>query len=264
MTSVPKPLKFLRGHYAGLKDYYRSLKKKSEIKGMLADIISFLAMTASERDSLETLKFRLASGNHDIAMWGHEYIRHLCSEIGDEYMRRISEDVIEDLTDLMDLVEKIVPWNMAHNAEPEAVDLCLEVDRLDLVEKHVDLTNCDRTCLYLLSCCSYLPEPDDQNAMLCAYRCFMSLRLYTNALRVSLRIGDVDLMAQAMANSDDNVEKKQIAYILGDCRIWIDFLDEEVADDPSVLEELQAIMGCVFADMNSSTQEGNKHENTTD
>ena len=84
----------------------------------------------------------------------------------------------------------------------------------------------------------------------------MSLRLYTNALRVSLRIGDVDLMAQAMANSDDNVEKKQIAYILGDCRIWIDFLDEEVADDPSVVEELQAIMGYVFSDVFSPAQEG--------
>jgi len=243
MTSVPKPLKFLRGHYAGLKEYYGTLKKKSAIRGILADIISVLAMTASERNSMETLRYRLESGNQDISMWGHEYIRHLSSEIGEEYMRRISQDIIEDLSNLMDLVEKIVPWNMAHNAEPEAVDLCLEVDRLDLVEKHVDLANCDRTCLYLLSCCSYLPEPDDQNGMLCAYRSYISLGLFTNALRVSLRIGDVDLMAQAMANTEDNVEKKQIAYILGDCRIWIDLAYEDVADDETVVEELQAIMG---------------------
>jgi len=50
---------------------------------------------------------------------------------------------------------------MTHNAEPEAVDLLLEVERLDLLEALCDDKNYGRTCLYLVSCCSYLPEPDD-------------------------------------------------------------------------------------------------------
>lgn len=50
---------------------------------------------------------------------------------------------------------------MSHNAEPEAVDLLLEVERLDLLQGLCDDKNYGRTCLYLASCCSYLPEPDD-------------------------------------------------------------------------------------------------------
>lgn len=45
--------------------------------------------------------------------------------------------------------------------EPEAVDLLLEVDQLDQLEQYVDDKNYGRTCLYLVSCCTYLPEPDD-------------------------------------------------------------------------------------------------------
>jgi 26S proteasome regulatory subunit N1 len=51
---------------------------------------------------------------------------------------------------------------MRHNAEPEAVDLLLEVERLDLLPPLVDAKSCARTCLYLASCAPYLGEPDDR------------------------------------------------------------------------------------------------------
>ncbi|XP_022839583.1 26S proteasome regulatory complex, non-ATPase subcomplex, Rpn1 subunit, partial [Ostreococcus tauri] len=44
MTSVPKPLKFLRPHLQTLKDVYEKMKDK-ENKFLLADIVSLLAMT---------------------------------------------------------------------------------------------------------------------------------------------------------------------------------------------------------------------------
>jgi 26S proteasome regulatory subunit N1 len=50
-------------------------------------------------------------------------------------------------------------------AEPEAVDLLLEVDQLGQLEQHVDDKNYARTCLYLVSCCTYLPEPEDTQVM---------------------------------------------------------------------------------------------------
>lgn len=46
-------------------------------------------------------------------------------------------------------------------AEPEAVDLLLEVEQLQQLEAHVDDRNYARTCLYLVSCCTYLPGPED-------------------------------------------------------------------------------------------------------
>ena len=44
MTSVPKPLKFLRPHYATLKATYETAPI-GEAKTLLADVLSLLAMT---------------------------------------------------------------------------------------------------------------------------------------------------------------------------------------------------------------------------
>lgn len=35
------------------------------------------------------------------------------------------------------------------------------MEQLDQLESYVDDKNYARTCLYLTSCCSYLPEPED-------------------------------------------------------------------------------------------------------
>eukprot|EP00889_Picochlorum_renovo_P004591 jgi/Picre1/31621/NNA_006972.t2 len=216
MTSVPKPLKFLKEHYAGLKEHVDTLPKGSGVAALLADILSVLAMTSAESGSMETLRFKLQSGVKEVSCWGHEYSRHLAGEIGDEYATRMEKDSKADMSDLMSLVEEIVPWNMAHNAEPEAVDLCLEVGRLDLIE-----------------------EPEDRNVYMCAYNSYMKVRFSTHALRVALKMGDVGLMGQVMSSVEDPLEKKQIAYILGEARVWIDLAEE----DESLQEELQAIMG---------------------
>lgn len=39
---------------------------------------------------------------------------------------------------------------MAHNAEGEACDLLMEIERLDLLEEYVDEDMYDRVCLYLI------------------------------------------------------------------------------------------------------------------
>ena len=41
----------------------------------LADILSVLAMTASEGGSRESLRFRLEGGGESVGVWGHEYVR---------------------------------------------------------------------------------------------------------------------------------------------------------------------------------------------
>ncbi len=49
-----------------------------------------------------------------VASWGHEYIRSLSGEIGDEYHARREKE--ESVQDLLDLVAQIVPFHMTHNA----------------------------------------------------------------------------------------------------------------------------------------------------
>lgn len=58
MTSVPKPLKFLRSHYKELKDLYETIPSQNRNKQALADIISVMAITAGPEGSRESLSFR--------------------------------------------------------------------------------------------------------------------------------------------------------------------------------------------------------------
>ena len=78
MTSVPKPLKFLRPHLQTLKDTYAKLAE-GDNKKLLADIISLLAMTDAPVDNVmpESLKYRLVGSDEDIGTWGHEVGLHM-------------------------------------------------------------------------------------------------------------------------------------------------------------------------------------------
>lgn len=88
-----------------------------------------LAITLSERDSLETLKFTLRGTLKNVTSWGHEYLRTLAGEIGSTYIQRVQAG--EPTEDLLSLVlNEILPHHMKHNAEHEAVDLLHEVNRL--------------------------------------------------------------------------------------------------------------------------------------
>ena len=49
-----------------------------------------------------------------MASWGHEYIRSLSGEIGEEYHARREKG--QDVDDLLGLVAQIVPFHMTHNA----------------------------------------------------------------------------------------------------------------------------------------------------
>lgn len=101
-------------------------------------------MTMAEPGSRVSLRFKLEGTKGDLGRWGHEFLRSLAGEIGQEYMARrmkvaeatpsavsgvvsMDEDGEADVSDLMELVDDIVPFHLQHNAEAEAVDLLVEV-----------------------------------------------------------------------------------------------------------------------------------------
>lgn len=148
MTSVPKPLKFMKPHYGTMKEIFDNLKHP-QVKKMCADIVSVLAMTMGVKR--ECLKYRLYSDLDQIGEWGHEYVRHLSGEIAGEWAVMTGEDPNESSLKekLILLARQIVPYNMAHNAEAEACDLLMEIERLDLLDEFVDENAYPRVCLYL-------------------------------------------------------------------------------------------------------------------
>lgn len=238
MTSVPKPLKFLRPHYGTLKAHYETMET-SDVKKLSADILSVLALTMSAEGERESLKYRLLGSEGDIGSWGHEYVRNLAGEIAQEYTKRQSEEATID--ELMDLVKQIVAFHMKHNAEPEAVDLLMEVEDLDLLMDHVDKTNHKRTCLYLTSSAKYLPGPDDVLVLDIGYMIYMKFEEYPRALQIALFLDNMQYVKQVFTSCSDVLRKKQFCYILARHGITFE-LDEEMCADDEEREALQEIV----------------------
>ncbi|XP_022748924.1 26S proteasome non-ATPase regulatory subunit 2 homolog A-like isoform X2 [Durio zibethinus] len=237
MTSVPKPLKFLGPHYGTLKAFYETMPE-SDLKKYLADILSVLALTMSAEGERESLKYRLLGSEGDIGSWGHEYVRNLAGEIAEEFMKQQSEEApIEDLTEL---VRQIVSFHMKHNAEPEAVDLLMEVDDLELLVQDVDNTNFKRTCLYLTSTARYLPGPDDMLALDIAYTLYLKFAEFANALQIALFLDKMQYVSQVFTSCDNLLRKKQFCYILARHGITFELDDEMAAedDDREVLQDI--------------------------
>ncbi|GAB1598561.1 26S proteasome non-ATPase regulatory subunit 2-like [Argonauta hians] len=233
MTSVPKPLKFLRPHYGSLKKVYEKIKD-DETKRFCADIISVLGMTMSEeRDSL---KFRLIGSNEKIGSWGHEYVRHLAGEVIQEWQETSEKDT-EIRDKLIGLAKDIVPYHMEHNAEAEACDLLMEIEQLNLLEEHVDENVYPRVCLYLTSCVPYVPDPENTILIRKAVHLYRKFKQYPHAMRFAMQLNDLDLMKEIFYSCDDLLMQKQLSYMLGRQQTYME-LDESTPD----LEEIKDIM----------------------
>ncbi|XP_058752979.1 26S proteasome non-ATPase regulatory subunit 2 homolog A-like [Vicia villosa] len=238
MTSVPMPIKFLRPHYATLKAFYETMAE-SVSKKYLADILSVLALTMSAEGERESLKYRLFGTEGDIGSWGHEYVRNLAGEIAQEYVQRQSYEAPMD--ELIELVRQIVAFHMNYNSEPEAVDLLMEVEDLDMLNEYVNKTNFKRTCLYLTSSARYLPEPNDMKVMDLAYSIYLKFEEYPNALRIALFMDKLQYARKVFTSCNDVHQKKQFCYIIA--RHGIAFmLETEMAGNEVDRKMLQDIL----------------------
>lgn len=237
MTSVPKPLKFLKPFYDSLKSVYESWHAAHDLKQKMADMLSVLAMTMSSSGSYECLKFKLQGTNVEISSWGHEYVRYLSGEIAEEYNRRIIENVEDEEEDIMDdlmcLVDDIIPFQMSHNAEAEAVDLLMEVQRLKKLTESsvVDEGNFERVCLYLIRCADFMSDPDDTQEIFCtAFTLYKQQGRLTDALRIALKMDDSlkveELFSDELGATD--IMKQQMAFILGRHRSNFECEDEDL------------------------------------
>lgn len=230
MTAVPKPLKFLAPHLATLKAIFDGMPAAHANKKVLADVLSVLAMTMGVEGKREVLAYRLLGSGaaEDVGEWGHEYVRALAGETGAEWRARVDASPsgpAPPLADLTALVHHIVPFNMGHNAEPEAVDLLLEIGRLPLLLElnyapaapvggsnaaapatgatapasgssaarragAMDKDSASRVCLYLLKCADYMGDVKEIDSCLeTAQALYMEQGEFPSALRVALRRG---------------------------------------------------------------------------
>lgn len=105
-------------------------------------------MTYSDEDRRDTLKYRLLSPSKDLGSWGHEYMRHLALEIGEEFQSRLNDD--KPVDDLTNLALILVPFFLKHNAEADAVDILSELEMIEQLPQYLDENTYARVCLYMV------------------------------------------------------------------------------------------------------------------
>lgn len=209
MTSIPKPLKFLKAHYQVLKTFYSELQY-SELKSRLANFISVLAITMGSLDGRETLQFLLEGDISAAVNWGHEYVRTLCGDIQEEYQANPSSQ-----SKLLSIVEIILPFLIKSSGECEAVDLLEEVDVLEKIVEYIDIDNYKKICEYISSTALYAVDPDDMYKTLhVCFQCYLKVSKFPEALRIALKINRPEEIETAMRACKCPVTLKQMCYLL--------------------------------------------------
>jgi 26S proteasome regulatory subunit N1 len=165
LTSVPKPFKFLKTHYASLTAQYDKLpdsdqKVHSSItQAEFADFLSVISMIFGEKGARTSLYYLLKGTNKDFTEWGHEYVSNLASDLGSEYEIRMENN--EPYDELLAIVDKIVPYFVVNNAEHDAIDLLLIVDKSEDIKGYVTEQNFSKVYMYLSGVCGYSSDQDE-------------------------------------------------------------------------------------------------------
>ena len=129
--------------------------------------LKFKLKGKKDYDALESRGAASKNAEDNLGSWGHEFVRSLTGEIGQEYNQRVIDgadpELDEPFKDLLQMVDVIVPFHVTHNAEAEAVDLLIEVQRLKnlLHLDSIDENNFERICLYLIKTADFMSDPDD-------------------------------------------------------------------------------------------------------
>ena len=159
MTSIPKPLKFARVHYDKLKTYYSTLPEKDkDFKNKLSDLLAVLVMVVTDTEET-SLSWILKGERKNITEWGQEFIKALSADISTEYNSRL--DKAESTDELINLVKEMVPFLIEKHCENDAIDLLIEVERLNDMLEFVNENNYKKICLYLISISKYAADTEE-------------------------------------------------------------------------------------------------------
>lgn len=134
-------------------------------------------------------------------------------------------------TDLLNLVDIIVPFLIEKHSETEAVDLLLEVEKLDKLIEFSGKVNTKRICQYLLASSNYAADTDELRKILeITYEIYLKSKEWANAMRVAIKLNSYDKMKFIMDECPDNIMKKQLAFILARQRIYLtgDSINEDL------------------------------------
>ena len=199
----------------------------TDVQSLLASIISVLGMTHSDNGKRDTLWYRyIAQTEEAPGSWGHEYVRHLAAELGEEYQSRYSDwhvmhgdgstkpDGRTYLVERMrDLAIQLAEFFLKHNAEADAVDLLMEMEIIERIVPQVDDKTWARVCQYMVGyvscsafdvelnfrCVPLLVPPDDIAFLQTAAEIYAKHDRYPEALGLAIKLNDRRLIRKYFA-----------------------------------------------------------------
>jgi len=152
-------------------------------------------MIFGEKGARTSLYYLLKGTNRDFTEWGHEYVSNLASDLGQEYEIRVENNEPND--ELLAIVDKIVPYFVKNNAEHDAIDLLLIVDKSEDIKAYVSAQNFSKVYMYLSAVCGYSSDQDELVKILTImYDISLKLEEYTIALRMAIKLDDHDKIRQ--------------------------------------------------------------------
>jgi len=160
-------------------------------------------MTYSDDETLDSLKYRLLSPHPALIDWGHEYVRHLASEIGLAYNKRTEAYPPELTDDLLDLAKQLIPFLLSHNAEPDAVDLLSELNCIALLPEYVDENTWERVVAYVVACVPLLTQDEDRDFLMCARTIYRKYEKLVEAMTLSIRLDNMDFIEEDFYSTTD-------------------------------------------------------------
>jgi len=277
------------------------------MQSLFADILSVLAMTYSDTEPRGTLRYRLLSASllpptskiSEPGSWGHEYVRHLAAELGEEYtIRQEGEEAVPlpapeadsdapkskpapvsgTIEDLHNLGSECATFFLGHNAEPDAVDLFVELEIVDRIASLVDANTFGRVCAYMdryiylffhipISQVSFADVSRSSHLLTMSLSCARYIRSISNSPNspklsasrsalMTLHSFDKTLTPLVTRKSHHvhidihsylfRVMKKQLAFLLARAQIPIEWLKASASEDADAEDEFpEDIQDCL-------------------
>ncbi|KYO02978.1 26S proteasome regulatory subunit RPN1, putative [Plasmodium reichenowi] len=240
LTSSLLALKVLKTHYNTLIEIFNEMIFE-ECKKKLSNMISALSTTIGDENNI--VKFVITGNKHDLINYGHEYIKNLITKLLVEYKILKEEENNQNglttasttsnklvtINHIYDIVNIVVPYCFAHNTEYEAIDLLIEVDKINDIYLYVDEKSCDRSILYLLNLTHYSSSTDEYYKLMdVILNILKKHNKHVECLKILLRLNKIDKIKDLIFECNDILICKQIALICSRHCVHIQFTEEEI------------------------------------
>ncbi|CRG98810.1 26S proteasome regulatory subunit RPN1, putative [Plasmodium relictum] len=234
-------LKVLKTHYNTLIEIHNEMKFE-ECKRKLSNMISALSTTIGDENNI--VKYVISGNKKDIINYGHEYIKNLITKLLAEY-KNIKEEEANLNTNattknvtvnhIYELVNIIVPYSFSHNTEYEAIDLLIEVDKINDIYLYVDEKSCDRSILYLSNLTHYSSSTEEYYKLMnVILNILKKHKRHIECLKILLRLNKIDKIKELIFECGDILICKQIALICSRHCVYLEFTEEEKSKYPNL------------------------------